>query len=153
MSKGMRMGRARNVLGDKSGQQWARIKIRKTVTTMEPTCQCRKCGFDPWVRKIPWSRKWQPTPEFLPEEVHGQRSLEGYSPWGLNRVRHDLATKQQKQREAGRARRIRQGYSVKKCVVCLTIEVILLNWNLVSPLSLSYSSCSSCLSLFLLFSC
>jgi len=39
---------------------------------------------------------------------------------------------------------------VKKCVVCLTIEVILLNWNSASPLSLTYSSCSSCLSLFLL---
>ena len=39
---------------------------------------------------------------------------------------------------------------MKKCVVCLTIEVILLNWNSASPLSLTYSSCSSCLSLFLL---
>ena len=39
-------------------------------------------GFDPCVRKIPWRRKWQPTPVFLPEESHGQRSLVGYSPWG-----------------------------------------------------------------------
>ena len=39
------------------------------------------CGFDPWVRKIPWRRAWQPTPVFLPEEPHGQRSLAGYSPW------------------------------------------------------------------------
>ena len=37
--------------------------------------------FDPWVGKIPWSRKWQPTPVFLPGELHGQRSLAGYSPW------------------------------------------------------------------------
>ena len=36
---------------------------------------------DAWVRKIPWRRKWQPTPVFLPEELHGQRSLEDYSPW------------------------------------------------------------------------
>ena len=36
--------------------------------------------FDPWVRKIPWGRKWQPTPVFLPGESHGQRSLGGYSP-------------------------------------------------------------------------
>ena len=35
-----------------------------------------------WVRKIPWRRKWLPTPLFLPGEFHGQRSLEGYSPWG-----------------------------------------------------------------------
>ena len=31
---------------------------------------------------IPWRRKWLPTPVFLPGEFHGQRSLEGYSPWG-----------------------------------------------------------------------
>ena len=39
-------------------------------------------GFDPWVGKIPWRRKWQPTPVFLPGESHGRRSLVGYSPWG-----------------------------------------------------------------------
>ena len=39
-------------------------------------------GFDPWVRKIPWRRKWQPTPVFLPEKSHELRSLVGYSPWG-----------------------------------------------------------------------
>ena len=48
-------------------------------------CQCRRCkrcGFDPWVRKIPWSTKCQPTPGFLPGESHGQRSLADYSLWG-----------------------------------------------------------------------
>ena len=44
--------------------------------------QCGKPGFDPWVGKIPWRRKWQPTPVFLPEESHGWRSLVGYSPRG-----------------------------------------------------------------------
>ena len=39
-------------------------------------------GFDPWVRKIPWRRKWQPTPVFLPGKSHGQRGLVGDSPWG-----------------------------------------------------------------------
>ena len=39
-------------------------------------------GFNPWVRKIPWRRKWQLTPVFLPGEPHGQRSLASYSPWG-----------------------------------------------------------------------
>ena len=39
--------------------------------------------FDPWVRKIPWRRTWQPIPVFLPGESHGQRSLTGYSPCGL----------------------------------------------------------------------
>ena len=36
----------------------------------------------PWVRKIPWRRKGQPTPVFTPGESHGQRNLMGYSPWG-----------------------------------------------------------------------
>ena len=44
--------------------------------------RCKRSGFDPWVGKIPWRRRWQPTPVFLPGESHGQRSLEGYSPWG-----------------------------------------------------------------------
>ena len=44
--------------------------------------ECRKPGFDPWVGKIPWRRKWQPTPVLLPGESHGGRSLVGYSPWG-----------------------------------------------------------------------
>ena len=43
-------------------------------------------GFDPWVRKIPWRRKWQPTPVFLPGESHGQRSLVGHSSWGPKRM-------------------------------------------------------------------
>ena len=43
--------------------------------------QCRRPGFDPWVKKIPWRREWQPTPVFLPGKSHGQRSLVGYSPW------------------------------------------------------------------------
>ena len=38
--------------------------------------------FDSWVGKIPWRRKWQATPVFLPGKSHGQRSLVGYSPWG-----------------------------------------------------------------------
>ena len=44
--------------------------------------QCGRPGFDPWVRKIPWRRKWQPTPVFLPGKSHGQKSLAGYGPWG-----------------------------------------------------------------------
>ena len=54
----------------------------------ESTCsegdslQCRKLGLDPWVWKIPWRRKWQPTPVFLSEKSPGQKSLVGYSPWG-----------------------------------------------------------------------
>ena len=43
--------------------------------------QCKRSGFDPLVRKIPWRREWLPAPVFLPGEFHGQRSLVGYSPW------------------------------------------------------------------------
>ena len=39
-------------------------------------------GFDPWVGKIPWRRKWQPVPAFFPGKCHGQRSLASCSPWG-----------------------------------------------------------------------
>ena len=45
--------------------------------------QCRRPRFDPWVRKIPWRGEWLPTPVLLPGEFHEQRSLVGYSLWGL----------------------------------------------------------------------
>ena len=54
------------------------------VKNKKSSCQCRRCRrhrFSPWVGKIPWKRKWQPTPVFLPGKSHGQR-LVGYSPWG-----------------------------------------------------------------------
>ena len=57
-------------------------------------CQCRRSRFNPWVRRISWSKKWQLTPLFLPGKFHGQRSLEGYNPWVHERVGHDWATKQ-----------------------------------------------------------
>ena len=47
--------------------------------------QCRRyrgCGFNLWVRKMLWRRKWQATTVFFPGESHWQRSLAGYSPWG-----------------------------------------------------------------------
>ena len=53
----------------------------------ESACQCRRCRrqqrcrFEPWIGKIPWSSKWQPTPVFLPGKFHRLRSLVGYSPW------------------------------------------------------------------------
>ena len=50
----------------------------------ESICPCRRCkrlGFDPWVGKISWGRKWQPTPVFLPGKSHGHRSRASYSSW------------------------------------------------------------------------
>ena len=44
------------------------------------------CGLDPWVKKVPCRRAWQPTPVYLPGESHGQKSLAGYRPWGLKEL-------------------------------------------------------------------
>ena len=52
-------------------------------------------GWISGVGKVPWKRKWQPTPEFLPGKFHGQRSQAGHSPWGHKRVGHNLVNKQQ----------------------------------------------------------
>ena len=49
--------------------------LLKGLSDKESACQCRRPGFDPWVRKIPWRRKWQPSPSSLAWESHGQRSL------------------------------------------------------------------------------
>ena len=47
-----------------------------------PPANAGDSGFNCWVGKISWRRKWQPTPVFLPGESHGQRGLSGSSPWG-----------------------------------------------------------------------
>ena len=56
----------------------------------ESVCKAgdKRSRFDPWVRKIPWRRAWQPTPVFLPGESYGQRRL-GLQTIGSQRVRHD----------------------------------------------------------------
>ena len=51
--------------------------------------EMRETEFNLWVRKIPWRRKWQPTPVFLSGESHGQRSLVGYRPVGSQKVGQD----------------------------------------------------------------
>ena len=61
----------------------------------ESTCQYRRHRLNPWVRKIPWRRRWQPTPVFLPGKSHGHRNLVCYSAQGHKKAGHDLATKQQ----------------------------------------------------------
>ena len=49
----------------------------------ESAGQCKRCSFDPWVRKTPWRRKWQPTPVFLPGKPHRQRRHDGLQSLGL----------------------------------------------------------------------
>ena len=59
--------------------------FRGGASGKEPACQCRRHRrrrFDPWVGKVPRSRKWQPTSVFLSGKSHGQRDLAGYSPSG-----------------------------------------------------------------------
>ena len=55
---------------------------KQLIQTVRNLLQCGRPGFDPWVRKIFWRREWLLTPVFLPRELHAQRSLAGYSPWG-----------------------------------------------------------------------
>ena len=48
----------------------------------ESACNAGDLGLNPWVGKIPWKRKWQPTPVFLAGKSHGQRNMTCCSPWG-----------------------------------------------------------------------
>ena len=57
-----------------------------------PCLQCRRPGFSPWVGKLSWRRKWQPTPIFLPGKSHGRRNLVRLQSMGSQRVGHDWAT-------------------------------------------------------------
>ena len=56
--------------------------LPRWLSNKESGVPSRRLGFNPKVGKIPWRRKWQPTPVFLPGKSHGLRSLAGYSPWG-----------------------------------------------------------------------
>ena len=58
---------------------WTAFLVAQIVKSLPAVWET---GFDPWVRKIPWRRKWQPIPVFLPGKSHGWRRLAGYSPWG-----------------------------------------------------------------------
>ena len=63
------------------------------VSSLSLLQECRRPRFNPCVGKIPLRGKWQPTPVFLPGKYLGQMNLVSYSPWGPQRVRHDLSTK------------------------------------------------------------
>ena len=63
----------------------------------------RRPRFNPWVRKIPWRRKWQPVPVLLPGPFHGWRSLMVYSPWGHKES--DMTEQLHFQRKEGYKRR------------------------------------------------
>ena len=87
----------------------------------EPSCQCRRCRFSPWVRKILWRRKWQPTPVFLPGEPHGQRNLEDYGLWRhkVSDMTEQLSTAQHKlpQRSSPVAQEVNNLFAMQKMQV------------------------------------
>ena len=68
----------------KTRDLFKKIRATKGGSDGKSVClQCGRPGCDPWVRKIPWRRKWQPTPVLLPGKFHGWWYLVGYNPWGL----------------------------------------------------------------------
>ena len=62
------------------------IKSSVVAQTVKRLSTMQEIWVDPWVGKIPWRRKWQPTPLLLPGKSHGWRSLVGYSPWGCKEL-------------------------------------------------------------------
>ena len=93
--------------------------------------QCRRLSrslrFDPWVRKIPWRRKWQPIPVFLPGNPMD-------SPWSCKRVRHDLATKQQKLHWGGRKEILAQRLNKRGKE---RVSIILSDYTVLKPVMLT----------------
>ena len=70
------------------------FSIRTSLVAQESACQCRRHKFNPYIGKIPWRRKWQPTLVFLPgNSVDGGPGA--LKSMGSQRVRHGLVTKQQ----------------------------------------------------------
>ena len=76
------VGRSWVGAGLEGGSVGSRTGALVVCTVAVVVVQCKRPGFNPWVEKIPWRRKWQSTPVFLPGDSYGQKSLVGYSPWG-----------------------------------------------------------------------
>ena len=66
-------------------------KLPPWLSSEDSACQCRRHRFDPWVRKIPWRRKWQPIPAFLPGKIPWTEEAGVLQSTGSQRVRHDWA--------------------------------------------------------------
>ena len=77
---------------DHSASDFHTVRLTRWLGDKESTCQSRKhksCGFDPWVRKTPWRRKWQPTLVFLPGESPWTEEPGGLQHMGSPSVGHD----------------------------------------------------------------
>ena len=99
-------GGSSNIFYNKEIQQWSDYSFSEIsnryakhglpwwLSIKRIRLQWRRCGFYSWIEKIPWRRKWQPTPGFFTGKSYAERSLECYSSWD-RRVEQDLALKQQ----------------------------------------------------------
>ena len=72
------------------GCRMVKVGLPQWLNREESACQCKRHGLQPWLGKLPWWRKGQPTPVLWPGKSHWQRSLVDYSPRG-RRVGHNLA--------------------------------------------------------------
>ena len=112
-------------------QHWQRLKqlglfsLASLVAQLikDPLAMLRH-GFDPWVGKIPWRKKWQSTPVFLPGKSLRQRSLAVYSSWGcksqtqLRRLNHHHKPDKELAEGYPRVRYCRQSFSRQGCCCC-----------------------------------
>ena len=116
----------------------------------------KKLGFDPWVWKIPWRRKWQPTPVFLLGKFHGQRSLRGYSPWGYKEsdMPEQLTLTLSLWKLCWSVLWGHRGNLVKKCVcMCRRVWLFTTPWTVAhqTPLSVEFSSKNTGMGYYFLF--
>ena len=112
-------------------QRW---QLPRWFSDKESICQyrrCRRCGFNPWVEKIPWRRKWQSIPVFLPGQSHGQRSFKVYCQWG----RKELDTSEQ----------LRGSISSVQLLSC--VQLLATPWAAARQASLSITNSQSLLKL------
>ena len=105
------------------------LRVPTCCSGKESACQCRQCGFDPWVGKVPWRRKWQPTLVFLPGESHGQESLVGHSSQGCkesDKTEHSHTGSSEKRSQPDRSCKCRVPISH----YCLLVGDIFWFWGL-----------------------
>ena len=74
-----------SVIFQGKGKMTTVIRLPWWLSSKESACQCRRCGFDSWVGKIPWRRKWQLTLVFLPGKFNGQREPGRQQSMGLQK--------------------------------------------------------------------